>query len=101
MNLKEMKIGQSIVAGLDKPGEEPAKEIGQISLSIGDSGASIQVVMKEAGPILQITSSAFGNLIQEFNIKTTPKDLVAIAKMLLEAAKHEYPKEHAYPAKQV
>lgn len=74
------------------------KTIGEVYLHVGNSGATIEVVDAGSGPEIRILTSAFGNLTQSTQVKTTRTSLQALAKLFAAAAEYEFSPEYVHAA---
>lgn len=61
----------------------------KVYLHVGNSGVTFSVVDRGDGPEVKISSSAFGNLISEFAVKTDVQSLAELAKMFEKAANYD------------
>lgn len=78
---------------LESSKTEPLK-LGEVSLEIGNGGASFEVQdTGESSATVLIKSAFFGNVDQTIKILTDPKSLEKIGNMFLEASRHQFRSE--------
>lgn len=75
------------------------KELAEVYLHIGNSGATFKVVDEGKGPQLELTSSAFGNLENKFTLMTDTDGLKAIRDAIDQSLLHQFSEEYCHKAR--
>jgi hypothetical protein len=77
-----------------------ANELGKVYWHVGNSGVTFEIVDEGLGPTLIVSTSSFGNLVNEQKFYTDIKSLDALRMLLEKAVEHEgWSKMYVVPAK--
>ena len=87
-NNMEKKIVSENTEKLVEPTEE--KKVGEVYLHVSNSGVTFQVLDTVDGPVVEVTTSSFGNLSHTFRVQTTTNGIKALAKLFDVASKRDF-----------